>query len=155
MTQASSDARPINELCVEEVLAGHTRARNLERGSIVFRGTATPPKPFSRFYDNDSGNYYTAINWQLQATPCEVDVTLRKIGRNAIGLTTDYANTGRLLTCRPRTCCKARSSQSRKSCTAITTRRAQTLVVIGQCHRLRRDKGDVLHRGKRRSRTLH
>ena len=79
VTQASSDARPINELCVQEVLAGHTRARNLERGGIVFRGTATPPKPFSRFYDNDGGNYYTAINWQLQATPCEVDVTLRKI----------------------------------------------------------------------------
>lgn len=96
VTQASSDARAINELCVEEVLAGHTRARKLERGSIVFRGTATPPKPFSRFYDNDSGNYYSAINWQLQATRCEVDVTLRKIGRNAIGLTTDYANTGRL-----------------------------------------------------------
>lgn len=93
VSQASSDARPINELCVEEVLAGHTRARGVERGSIVFRGTATPPKPFSRFYDSDTGSYYTALNWTLQATPCEVDVTLRQVGRNPISITTDYANT--------------------------------------------------------------
>jgi hypothetical protein len=96
VNQASSDARPINELCVEEVLAGHTRARQIEKGSIVFRGTATPPKPFSRFYDSDTATTYTPINWELMATPCEVGVTLRFIGRNAISLTTDYANTGRI-----------------------------------------------------------
>lgn len=96
VTQRDNTERPINKKCVEEVLAGHTQARQLERGSIVFRGTATPPKPFSRFYDNDTGNYYSAINWQLQATPGEVDVTLRKIGRNAIGITTEATNTGKI-----------------------------------------------------------
>lgn len=96
VNQASNDARPINELCVEELLAGHTRARTLEKGSIVFRGTATPPKPFSRFYDSDTATTYTPINWELQATPCEVGVTLRFVGRNAISITTDYANTGRV-----------------------------------------------------------
>lgn len=96
VNQASSDARPINELCVEEILALHTRPAQVERGSIVFRGVTTPPRPYSRFNDRDTGIYYTATNWTLRSTACEVDVTLRKIGRNAISITTDYENTGRV-----------------------------------------------------------
>lgn len=96
VNQASNDARPINELCVEEILALHTRPSRVERGSIVFRGATTPPRPYSRFNDRDTGIYYTATNWTLRSTPCEVDVTLRQIGRNAISITTDYENTGRI-----------------------------------------------------------
>lgn len=96
VSQTQATPRPINELCVEEILALHVRSHNVERGQIVLRGTATTPKPWSRFYDNDTGNYYAAINWKLFATASELDVTLRKIGRNAIGITTDYTNTGRV-----------------------------------------------------------
>lgn len=96
VNQASNDARPINELCVEEVLAGHTRARILEKGSIVYRGTATPPKPFSRFYDSETAITFTPINWELKATPCEVDVTLRFLQRNAIAITTQVGKTGKV-----------------------------------------------------------
>ena len=48
------------------------------------------------FFNPSDGNAYTALNYKLQATPCEVDVTLRKTGRNPIAITTDYANTGRI-----------------------------------------------------------
>lgn len=96
VSQAQATARPINELCVEEILALHVRSHRVEKGQIVLRGTATTPKPWSRYYDNDTGNYYAAINWKLLATASELDVTLRSIGRNAIGITTDYINTGRL-----------------------------------------------------------
>ena len=96
VTQSSDDARPINQLCVEEILAGHTRARVLERGASVVRGSTVMPAPFARFFNPSDGNAYTALNYKLQATPCEVDVTLRKTGRNPISITTDYANTGRI-----------------------------------------------------------
>ena len=96
VSQAQGVARPINELCVEEILAMHTRAHKIEKGSLVLRGTATMPKPFSRYFDNDTGIYYAALNYEMQATPSELGVTLRSIGRNAISITTDYENTGRL-----------------------------------------------------------
>ena len=89
VNQADDTDRPINELCVEEVLAAHYKSRKVERGHIVLRGSnATPSKPFARFSDRDTGEYYTALNWSLISTPCEMEVTLRKIGRNAIGITT-------------------------------------------------------------------
>lgn len=95
VNQADANERPINELCVEEVLAAHYRSRKVERGSIVYRGTgATPGKPFSRYYDNDTGEYYSALNWQLIATACEIELTLRKIGRNALSITTEAVDTG-------------------------------------------------------------
>ena len=95
VNQADNTERPINKLCVEEVLAAHYRSRKVERGSIVYRGSsATPGKPFSRYYDNDTGEYYTALNWQLNTTACEIDVTLRKIGRNAVAITTEAVDTG-------------------------------------------------------------
>ena len=95
VNQADSTARAINKLCVEEVLAAHYRSRKVERGSIVYRGSsATPGKPFSRYYDNDTGEYYTALNWQLSTTASEIALTLRKIGRNAVGITTEAVDTG-------------------------------------------------------------
>ena len=96
VNQASDDTREINTLAVEEVLAQHNSPRQVERGSIVLRGTSTTlPKPYSRFKDTDNGNFYTALNWQLNATQCEVDVTLRKTGRDAISVTTAAENTGK------------------------------------------------------------
>ena len=93
--QADSTERNINVLAVEETLAAHYKARYLERGSIVLRGRfAEPSKPFSRFYDNDTGIYYSAINWTLRSSMSEMDVTLRKLGRNAIDITTNYENPG-------------------------------------------------------------
>lgn len=95
VNQASATERPINELCVEEVLASHYRSRKVERGNIVLRGSsATPGKPFSRYYDRDTGNYYSALNWALYSTPCEMELTLRKIGRNAVGITTEAVDSG-------------------------------------------------------------
>lgn len=95
VNQASSTERPINKLCVEEVLASHYRSRKVERGNIVLRGSgATPGKPFSRYYDRDTGDYYSALNWALYSTPCEMELTLRKIGRNAVGITTEAVDSG-------------------------------------------------------------
>lgn len=89
--QSDSTTRNINVMACEETLAAHYKARALERGAIVLRGTsATPSKPFARFYDNDTGIYYTALNWVLRSSLCELDVTLRKLGRNATGITTNY-----------------------------------------------------------------
>lgn len=94
VNQASSDERPINELCVEEILAMHTQPNVVERGSLVMRGAAVEGYPYNRYYDTDTGNIYAAINWTLRSTISELEVTFRKIGRNAVGITTDYANTG-------------------------------------------------------------
>ena len=95
VNQASAIERPINELSVEEVLASHYRSRKVERGNIVLRGSsATPGKPFSRYYDRDTGEYYSALNWALYSTPCEMELTLRKIGRNAVGITTEAVDSG-------------------------------------------------------------
>lgn len=94
VNQADNTERPINQLCVEEVLAAHYNSRKVERGSIVYRGSnASPGKPFSRYYDNDTGEYYTALNWQLNTTTCEIDLTLRKVGRNAVSITTEAVDT--------------------------------------------------------------
>jgi len=93
VNQASDVARPINELCVEEVLAAHTKSKQIERGNIVLRGTsAVAAKPFSRFSDRDTGAYYTALDFQLTSTPGEMQVSLRKIGRDAAGVTSEATN---------------------------------------------------------------
>jgi len=94
VNQASSTERPINELCVEEILAMHTQPNVVERGSLVMRGAAVEGYPYNRYYDTDTGNIYAAVNWTLRSTISELEVTFRKIGRNAVGITTDYANTG-------------------------------------------------------------
>ena len=94
VNQASSSARRINTLCVEEVLANHQKWLALEKGTIVLRGTSTAtPKPFNRYKDTDTGTYYTPLNYQLNATDASVDVTLRKTSRNAISITTSEENT--------------------------------------------------------------
>lgn len=95
VNQADATERGINVMSVEETLAAHYKSRLLERGSIVLRGaSASPSKPFARFYDNDTGNYYTALNWVLRSSRCEMDVTLRKLGRNAISITTAVDDKG-------------------------------------------------------------
>lgn len=97
VNQASSTSRAINKLCVEEVLAAHQNSRSLQRGSIVLRGTsATPGKPFSRYSDRDTGDYFTALNWSLQSTNAEIALTLRKIGRDALSVTTEAIDGTRL-----------------------------------------------------------
>jgi len=94
VNQASSSARRINTLCVEEVLANHQKWLALEKGTIVLRGTSTAtPKPFNRYKDTDTGTYYTPLSYQLNATDASVDVTLRKTSRNAISITTSDENT--------------------------------------------------------------
>jgi hypothetical protein len=95
VNQADSTERTINVMSVEETLAAHYKSRLLERGSIVLRGaSALPSKPFARFYDNDTGNYYIALTWTLRSSLCEMDVTLRKLGRNAIDITTAVDDKG-------------------------------------------------------------
>jgi len=95
VNQADSTERSINVMSVEETLAAHYKSRLLERGSIVLRGaSALPSKPFARFYDNDTGNYYIALTWTLRSSLCEMDVTLRKLGRNAIDITTAVDDKG-------------------------------------------------------------
>ena len=95
VNQASATQREINKLCVEEVLAAHYKSRKVERGSIVYRGSnATPGKPFSRYFNNDDGEYFAALNWELNSTACEIALTLRKVGRNAVGITTEAVDTG-------------------------------------------------------------
>ena len=96
VNQASSSARRINTLCVEEVLANHQRWLTLEKGTIVLRGTSTStPKPLNRYKDTDTGTYYTPLTYQLNATDASVDVTLRKTSRNAISITTSDENTSK------------------------------------------------------------
>ena len=95
VNQASSTQRPVNKLCVEEILASHYRPRTVQRGSIVLRGSnATPGKPFSRYQDNDTGEFFAPLNWTLCSTQCEMQLTLRKIGRNAVGITTEAVDSG-------------------------------------------------------------
>ena len=97
VNQASNTATPINKLAVTEVLAAHQRSRNVQRGSIVLRGSsATPGKPFSRYFDRDTGDFFTALNWQLRSTQAEIELTLRQIGRNAISVTTEEQSGTRL-----------------------------------------------------------
>ena len=97
VNQADSTQRNINVMSVEETLAAHYKSRLLERGSIVLRGaSALPSKPFARFYDNDTGNYYIALTWTLRSSLCEMDVTLRKLGRNAIDITTAVDDSGNI-----------------------------------------------------------
>lgn len=96
--QDNDTARPINTLAVEETLARHNKPKVVERGTIVVRGTsAALPTPFNFFYDLDELTSYAPVNWQLNATACEVDLTLRKTGRDNIGMTTEAQNTGKVL----------------------------------------------------------
>jgi len=93
VNQASDTTRSINRLSVAETLFAHNQPRNVERGSIVLRGTsATVPKPFARFLDNDTGTYYWPVNYVHHATRQEVDVTLRKMSRNALSAVFEEAD---------------------------------------------------------------
>ncbi len=88
--------RAINTLLVQETLARHNKPKGLERGSIVLRGTsAAVPSPFNFYKDLDTATSYAPVNWQLNATACELDLTLRKTGRDAISMTTHDENTGK------------------------------------------------------------
>jgi hypothetical protein len=94
--QDNDTTRAINTLLVQETLARHNKPKGLERGSIVLRGTsAAVPSPFNFYKDLDTATSYAPVNWQLNATACEVDVTLRKTGRDAISMTTHDENTGK------------------------------------------------------------
>ncbi len=94
--QDNDDNRPINTLAVEETLQRHNKPKGLERGSIVLRGTsAEVPQPFNFYKDLDTATSYAPVNWQLNATACEVDLTLRVTGRDAISVTTQEQNTGK------------------------------------------------------------
>jgi len=89
-------ARAINTLLVQETLARHNKPKGVERGSIVLRGTsAAVPEPFNFYKDLDTATFYAPVNWQLNATACEVDLTLRKTGRDAISMTTQEQGTGK------------------------------------------------------------
>ncbi len=94
--QDNDTTRAINTLLVQETLARHNKPKGLERGSIVLRGTsAGVPSPFNFYKDLDTATSYAPVNWQLNATGCEVDLTLRKTGRDAISMTTHDENTGK------------------------------------------------------------
>ncbi len=94
--QDNDDNRAINTLAVEETLQRHNKPKGVERGSIVLRGTsAAVPEPFNFYKDLDTATSYAPVNWQLNATACEVDVTLRITGRDAISVTTQEQGTGK------------------------------------------------------------
>ena len=94
--QDNDTTRSINRLAVEETLQRHNKPKGVERGSIVLRGTsAAIPEPFRFYKDLDTATSYAPINWQLNATACEVDVTLRITGRDAISVTTQEQGTGK------------------------------------------------------------
>ena len=94
--QDNDDNRAINTLAVEETLQRHNKPKGVERGSIVLRGTsAAVPNPLNFYKDLDTGTFYAPVNWQLNATACEVDVTLRITGRDAISVTTQEQSTGK------------------------------------------------------------
>jgi len=94
--KADDTQRQINTLAVEETLHRHNQPKGVERGSIVLRGTsAAVPQPFNFYKDLDTATFYAPVNWQLNATACEVDVTLRKTGRDAISVTTEVQDTGK------------------------------------------------------------
>ena len=94
--QDNDDNRAINTLAVEETLQRHNKPKGVERGSIVLRGTsAAVPEPFNFYKDLDTATFYAPVNWQLNATACEVDVTLRITGRDAISVTTQEQGTGK------------------------------------------------------------
>ena len=95
--QADDTQRQINTLAVEETLHRHNQPKGVERGSIVLRGTsAAVPTPLNFYKDLDTGTFYAPVNWQLNATACEVDVTLRKTGRDAISVTTEVQDAVRV-----------------------------------------------------------
>ncbi len=95
--QADDTARPINTLLVEETLARHNKPKGVERGSIVWRGTSgIVPNPFNFYKDESTGTLYAPVNYQLNATACEVDVTLRKTGRDTISATTEVQDAERV-----------------------------------------------------------
>jgi hypothetical protein len=94
--QDNDTTRAINTLLVQETLQRHNKPKGLERGSIVLRGTsAAVPSPFNFYKDLDTATFYAPVNWQLNATGCELDLTLRVTGRDAISVTTQEQNTGK------------------------------------------------------------
>lgn len=95
--KANNTQRQINTLAVEETLHRHNQPKGVERGSMVLRGTsAAVPTPLNFYKDLDTGTFYAPVNWQLNATACEVDVTLRKTGRDAISVTTEVQDAVRV-----------------------------------------------------------
>ena len=95
--KANNTQRQINTLAVEETLHRHNQPKGVERGSIVLRGTsAAVPTPLKFYKDLDTGTFYAPVNWQLNATACEVDVTLRKTGRDTISVTTEVQDAVRV-----------------------------------------------------------
>ena len=91
VNQVDARARPINRLLVEEVLALNRKPAFIERGTITVQ-SGTYGLPIARFYDNDTGRYYTPMTWELNAGQGLLDVTLRSIGRNFDYITSDEGN---------------------------------------------------------------
>jgi len=85
---SSSSARQINKLLVEEVLALNKKSAYVERGTIAIQ-SGLIPLPISRYYDDDTGRYYTALTWSWNAGESLLDLTLRNIGRNFEYITSD------------------------------------------------------------------
>jgi hypothetical protein len=85
---SSSSARQINKLLVEEVLALNKKSAYVERGTIAIQ-SGLIPAPISRYYDDDTGRYYTALTWSWNAGESLLDLTLRNIGRNFEFITSD------------------------------------------------------------------
>ena len=91
VNQVDARARPINKLLVEEVLALNRKPAFIERGTITVQ-SGSYGLPIVRFYDDDTGRYYTPMTWELNAGQGLIDVTLRSIGRNFDYITSDEGN---------------------------------------------------------------
>jgi len=87
VNNSSSSERQINKLLVEEVLALNKKSAYVERGAIAIQ-SGLIPSPLSRYYDDDTGRYYTALTWSWNAGESLLDLTLRNIGRNFEYITT-------------------------------------------------------------------
>ena len=62
VNQVDARARPINKLLVEEVLALNRKPAFIERGTITVQ-SGSYGLPIVRFYDDDTGRYYTPMTW--------------------------------------------------------------------------------------------
>jgi len=88
VNNSSSSERQINKLLVEEVLALNKKSAYVERGTVYIQD-GTLPVPYLRYYDDDTGRYYTALTWSWNAGESLLDLTLRNIGRNFEFITSD------------------------------------------------------------------
>jgi hypothetical protein len=88
VNNSSSSERQINKLLVEEVLALNKKSAYVERGTVYIQD-GTLPFPYLRYYDDDTGRYYTALTWSWNAGESLLDLTLRNIGRNFENITSD------------------------------------------------------------------